>query len=377
MEQTDVYWSYKMPTSWDRIRTLDIEPSNYCNAACPMCARSFQGVDNPNLDLHNLKAETLFPLRPLLKNIRRLSMCGNYGDPILNKDIFDIIDFSREVKTQTSCIIHTNGGARDEGWWKRLAQYPNLKVRFGIDGLEDTNHLYRRNVRWDLLKRNWRAFIEAGGHAEWKMIVFKHNEHQVDQAQVMAREEGFRDFMFVVTNRFTEGDKTIFNMAPGAKDPTPLEATTLEYEWEKLDPKTSHHGRTMGIYSKLKGMQKSTGTSASNQKIIVPRVFNYNEDIVEKDNGISCYTQREGIVYISANGDLYPCCHLGYPYGGQNVYDDLSWLDKESINLKGKQASEVMEWFNEVEKRWNQNNCLGTCIKVCSKLAKPNLFVKA
>ena len=41
----------------------------------------------------------------------------------------------------------TNGGARDTVFWKRMAQL-KVHVIFGIDGLEDTNHLYRKNAKW-------------------------------------------------------------------------------------------------------------------------------------------------------------------------------------------------------------------------------------
>ena len=35
------------------------------------------------------------------------------------------------------------------------------RVVWGIDGLEDTTHLYRRNVKWDKLQENFRAYIRA------------------------------------------------------------------------------------------------------------------------------------------------------------------------------------------------------------------------
>ena len=38
--------------------------------------------------------------------------------------------------------MHTNGSAREQNWWKELAKY-RVIVTFGIDGLEDTHHLYR------------------------------------------------------------------------------------------------------------------------------------------------------------------------------------------------------------------------------------------
>ena len=62
---------------------------------------------------------------------------------------------------------------------------------FSIDGLEDTNHLYRRNVKWEKVIENARSFITAGGKAHWDMLVFEHNKHQVDEAKSYANKLGF------------------------------------------------------------------------------------------------------------------------------------------------------------------------------------------
>ena len=52
-----------------------------------------------------------------------------------------------------------------------------VKVTFGIDGLQDTNHLYRISTNFDKIIKNAKAFIDAGGFAKWHMLVFEHNEH--------------------------------------------------------------------------------------------------------------------------------------------------------------------------------------------------------
>ena len=67
-------------------------------------------------------------------------------------------------------------------------------VIFSVDGLSDTNHLYRQNVVWDNVERNMRVSFAAGGRARWDFIVFGHNEHQVDEAQRTSRELGCRTF---------------------------------------------------------------------------------------------------------------------------------------------------------------------------------------
>ena len=337
-----------------------------------MCARSFQGVLNKRVPVANLTVEAIQTLRPYLDNLERLSMCGNYGDPILNPQLTDIIDYCKSVNPDISTIIHTNGGARTSDWWRRLAGYSKLKVRFGIDGLADTNHLYRRKVRWDILERNYRAFIDAGGVAEWKMIVFGHNQHQVDECRSRAADEGFSNFSYVVTNRFTQGDKTVFTMHPDADDTTPLVAADFDFDPAKF--RASHDNRTKGIYNTGAYREEGKPRQSTRPEEIEQRRFAYTDSWTPRENNISCYTQQEGIVYVSAAGDLYPCCHLGYPYGGQNKYDDLAWLDKSTINLYTNSPEQIFEWFDEVERRWSQSNCLGTCVKVCSTEGKPNLY---
>ena len=49
--------------------------------------------------------------------------------------------------------------------------------------------------------RNAQYFIEAGGRATWKMIRFKHNEHQIEQAKQLSQTLGFVDFIVVESPR--------------------------------------------------------------------------------------------------------------------------------------------------------------------------------
>ena len=80
---------------------------------------------------------------------------------------------------------------KTQEWWRKLAK-ENVKVTFGLDGLKDTNHPYRISTDFDKIISNANAFIGAGGFAKWHMLVFKHNEHQVEEARQMSKDLGFR-----------------------------------------------------------------------------------------------------------------------------------------------------------------------------------------
>ena len=100
--------------------------------------------------------------------------------------------------------MNTNGGAQNTQWWIKLAQIygKNGHVTFSFDGLEDTNHLYRQNVNWQKCMENSYAFISAGGRARWEYIIFEHNQHQIEQARLLAKKMGFEDFRTKKTGRF-------------------------------------------------------------------------------------------------------------------------------------------------------------------------------
>jgi hypothetical protein len=52
---------------------------------------------------------------------------------------------------------------------------------------------------------NARSFIEAGGSAHWDMLVYQHNQHEVDECEQLARDMGFKWFRAKVSKRgFTD-----------------------------------------------------------------------------------------------------------------------------------------------------------------------------
>ena len=65
---------------------------------------------------------------------------------MMNPETLDIFKYLKQVNPDINIGMITNGGARSVDFWKTLAEL-KVNVTFSIDGLEDTNHLYRRNVK--------------------------------------------------------------------------------------------------------------------------------------------------------------------------------------------------------------------------------------
>jgi hypothetical protein len=186
-----------------------------------------------------------------IRQLDKMFMCGNYGDPAAGKNTLEIFQEFRKINPNIVLGMNTNGAIQTTFWWYELAKIlnqPQDYVVFSIDGLEYTNATYRQNVNWNKLMSNARAFVEAGGRAQWDMLVYRHNQHEVDSCEQLARDLGFIWFRAKVSRRgFTESLQFPTGWQPISFD-TPV---------------------------------------------------------------IDCHALKEKSVYIDAQGNLGPCCWLG------------------------------------------------------------------
>lgn len=187
------------------IKILHLEPTDVCQLACPLCARETDKEFNPKIQ-HHL---TVDQIQQHLSNseiskLDKILMCGDYGDPAAGKHTLEIYQWARTINPNIVLGMNSNGALQNTSWWQKLASImtqPQDYVVFSIDGLEDTNHLYRVNCNWSKLIDNAKTFINAGGSAHWDMLVYQHNQHQVDEAEQLARDMGFKWFRAKVSKR--------------------------------------------------------------------------------------------------------------------------------------------------------------------------------
>ena len=181
------------------LQEIQVDITSYCNSFCPGCSRNVDGgAVNDRLPLMHMDKKVWQEIARFVDNypIKSIIFNGNYGDASNHPMIVEMLDMI--TKKDIEVLFHTNGGARDTIFWKNLAEsLSTFKlgiVVFSIDGLVDTNHLHRRNVDWDALMNNVSSFINSGGKAKWRMILFEHNVHQIKQAKKMAMNLGFASF---------------------------------------------------------------------------------------------------------------------------------------------------------------------------------------
>ena len=368
------------------IKTVHLEVTDRCNAACPMCARNINGgEDNPQLPDVELSVDdvmTMFPV-DFVKQLDRMYMCGNYGDPIAAKDTLEIFQYFRKHNPKMTLSLHTNGSAKSTEWWNQLATILGSKgyVVFSVDGLEDTNHLYRQNTVFSKVMSNARAFIDAGGRARWDYIVFAHNEHQVELAETLANNMGFEKFQFKKSARF-------FSNASGVTKDMHQSAnrkglTTL------LQPPTNPKYRN----SALKELSKIASTTnevkflpskvADLDSILGKQVFHLETEkksAMEKywdTSEIKCKVSEEKSIYISAEGIVQPCCwtagqmYVWYwePKTSQ-IWDLINRVGKDNLNAKITPLQNIVDglFFQDlIPDSWNKSSCAEGKLAVCAK----------
>jgi len=174
-----------------------------------MCARETDSNFNKS-SKHHLRLEYIqqhFNDRAIAR-LDKMFMCGNYGDPAAGYHTMDIYNYFRKINPNIVLGMNTNGAVQSTFFWHSLGKLfnqPKDYCVFSIDGLDSTNHVYRKNVNWEKLMANAQAYIAAGGSAHWDMLVYKHNQHQVDACEQLARDMGFKWFRAKVSRRgFTD-----------------------------------------------------------------------------------------------------------------------------------------------------------------------------
>lgn len=318
---------------YNNIRHVELELSSYCNANCPLCPRNLFGYtyNTGYTAKHLTLAEIKKILEPnFISQLDKVTFEGNYGDPLMNPELLDIVDyFDKPIE------IFTNASMQTKTFWEKLAR-AKTTVYFAIDGLENTHSIYRQKTDYNKIIANATAFINAGGSAVWKMIKFDHNKHQINDCEKISKQLGFKKFKLVDHGR---------NSGPVFDDQGKLV-------------------RVLGNFTGSTELQHYLDVIENGDMLI--------EDIWDKPkNTISCHSINSQSIYISSEGEVYPCCFMGFnprKYGKgrwhQPVNTQIQNLLKPNNALE-RPLKECIEWFNNIPPCWKKTTFEDGRLIVC------------
>jgi MoaA/NifB/PqqE/SkfB family radical SAM enzyme len=306
----------------EAVKAINIEVSAKCNAGCPFCSRNqkvrpYAGQLITLADFKRLPAS-------VIEQLRRLTFGGNFGDLCCNPGVLEIAAYIRHLNPEIILEGDTNGSYGDSEWWQALgASFKKGAMVFALDGLADTHRLHRRGTDFNNIIRNMRAFIAGGGIAQWQFIVFKHNEHQLQEAEDMAREIGCQRFYAMASRDFSP-------------DLTPPEIVDFRIKRD---------------------------------------VFAGGRDELKADDRQAlCRPLADGIIYIAADGSVHPCCyaHLMYITEHNAKFGFIGPLVEkyaERINFKTRPLGDILQsaYFREIFEKSKTN---AYCQTKCNRFRK-------
>jgi hypothetical protein len=195
------------------ITCIDFEISSICNAGCSVCMRRRDGhyseFTQTYWSLDDVK--TYIDLE-IIKNLKNIILCGNFGDAMGNPDVVKIVRYLKEINPNLSININTNGGIGNASDYVELAEL-NVRMVFGLDGLGESNELYRVNVKWNKVIENLNSFIsKASTHQlEIQFIMWAETTNQIIPMIDFIKSIGFGKFF--LRKPYTTGIKTeVYNM---------------------------------------------------------------------------------------------------------------------------------------------------------------------
>ena len=337
-----------------KVDMVHFEPTQLCQASCPMCDRNKNGgevnqyLKDESMTLEGFK-KAFSP--EFLSQLKTFYFCGNHGDPIFAPDMLEQAEYVRNCNPNIHMFVTSNGGARKPEWWERLAPIVDF-VNFSVDGLQDTNHFYRQGVKWENIEENMAAFCDAGGYAKWTFLVFNYNEHQIEQAKMFSKILGVKEFIVKKSGRY-------INTA-------------------NLQKKDQHQ-------AVFRGQDSTRLSPPKNPKYRNKAIDEDYDKIVEKfgsmDNFIDvadikpkCMQKKE--IYVSAEGLVFPCCWLaGQVYKWWRPIEDsqeykviMSNGGFEKINVHYTPLEKIIEgdFFGTIKNSWDIHGVGQGRMKTCA-----------
>ena len=170
-----------------------IEVGNYCNLRCPLCVREKLGnniINSIHLSLEDVKK--FLPKQFLHLDVIVVYLSGAVAEPTLNPEFINIVKY---LVRYSKVVIDSNGSTRSVDWWAKLGA-TGVNCDFAPDSIKPNNNKYRINSNTDKVIENMRAFVAAGGVAEWKFIPYAHNEDEMEEHRAIAKSIGAK-FTFI------------------------------------------------------------------------------------------------------------------------------------------------------------------------------------
>lgn len=187
----------------------NIELTFRCKLQCSQCTRDllFNGNQKEKTYMkEKLSKSSEIDLNDFKKLCNffnnKIALCGQISDPIFHTKFFDILKICSNEFSNKTFKIHTAAHQKNLEWYKTAFDLTNDNITwiFGLDGLPETSHQYRKNQNSQLIYDAMMLGKEMGKNIVWQFIVFGFNYNQIEVARNICIEKKI-SFKLIFTDR--------------------------------------------------------------------------------------------------------------------------------------------------------------------------------
>lgn len=333
-----------------------LEPSAVCTLKCPRCPRT-EHPDTPWLNKNmTLDFVKKFFTQDMLRNhVRRVTMCGDVGDPIYCKEYIEICRYIKHTNPDIHIFTITNGSHKKADWWAELASVLNHRdvINFSVDGYDDaSNNLYRINSNWESIITAIKTVrnVNSNVFLNWAMIVFRFNQDHIQNIVDQARALGMDSLQITRSTKFGSKYGGAYGGKNDALEPS-AEYISSSHRYERQTVNIS--GRHIDNIEYLKHNQQ--------------KYFEISKQYQNQPVTPLCEVGNRGI-YVNAEGVVFPCSWTSFPYtslthGNKTIHWPDSFFAKyrQQMNLNNRTFEEIINdplWskcsqgFTDSSKTW-------------------------
>lgn len=289
----------------------------------------------------------------MLKNhTRRITMCGDVGDPIYCKEYIEICRYIKSVNPKIHIFTITNGSHKKAEWWTELGSVLNEydTVNFSVDGYNnETNNLYRVNSNWSSIINGITALRESNKQVfiNWAAIVFSFNQDHIDNIVAQAKALGMDGLQITKSTKFGSKYGQAYQGENDTLEPR-AEWISSSHRYERSIIDISKRAHTNQQYLEYNRQQYQLVKQQYQTQPVVPM----------------CEIGNRGL-YVNAEGVLFPCSWTSFPYhslsdGNKTIYWEDSFFAKyrNQMNLRTRSLEEITQdpLWNMCSRGWSDSS---------------------
>jgi len=181
----------KKSIQWGKPISISIEPTTSCNLRCPQCPSGLRSFSRPTgmLDLNIFETA----VNELHKTTGYITLYFQ-GEPYLNTRFLEMVGYANTHKIYTATSTNAHYLTKENA--EKTVKSGLDRLIISIDGTsQETYGKYRIGGTLEKVLEGTKNLIEAKKNAKsktphiiWQFIVFGHNEHQLTDVKVLAKE---------------------------------------------------------------------------------------------------------------------------------------------------------------------------------------------